>query len=85
MFFSMTESQYFEYNVSFSKKELDSALDKLETANKNLIDFKFLNGQLDETVESTAASNYLAALQKSLVEEKVKLALCLEHFRRRIS
>ena len=70
----------FEYNVSFSKKELDSALDKLEAANKNLIDFKFVNGQLDETVESTAASNYLAALQKSLVEEKVKLASLLRTF-----
>ena len=70
----------YAYNVNFSKRELDSALRKLEIANKDLIDFKFVNGQLDETVVSTAASNYLAALQKSLVEEKVKLASLLRTF-----
>lgn len=70
----------YAYNVNFSKKELDSALQKLEIANKNLIDFKFVNGQLDETVVSNAASDYLAALQKSLVEEKVNLASMLRTF-----
>lgn len=70
----------YNYNVKFSKKELDSALEKLEDANKNLVDFKFVNGQLDETIESTAASNYLAELQKSLVEEKVKQAALVRSF-----